>query len=50
MYQFVVDFIGVVPEEFEFVYTILTIILGIAILGTFTSVFYFVLRLIRGVI
>ena len=50
MYQFIVDFIGEVPTQFSFVYTILTLILSIAILGTFTSLFYFVLRLIRGVI
>ena len=49
MYQFIVDFIGEVPEQFEFIYTILTLTLGIAILGTFTSTFYFILRLIKGV-
>ena len=49
MYQFIVDFIGEVPEQFEFIYTILTLTLSIAILGTFTSIFYFILRLIRGV-
>lgn len=50
MYDFVVGFVGLVPAEFTFVYTILTLILGIAIIGTFTSVFYFILRLLRGVI
>ena len=49
MYQFIVDFIGEVPENFEFIYVILTGILGIAVIGSFTSVFYFVLRLLRGV-
>lgn len=50
MYQFVVDFIGEVPENFTFIYTIVTIIISIAVFGSFTSLFYFVLRFIRGVI
>ena len=50
MYDFIVDFIGEVPENFTFIYSILTLTLGIAILGTFTSLFYFILRLLRGVI
>ena len=50
MYQFVVDFVGPVPENFTFIYTFLTGVLGIAIIGSFTSLFYFVLRLVRGVI
>lgn len=50
MYQFVVDFIGQVPEQFDFIYVILTLIISISIFGAFTSIFYFVLRLIRGVI
>ena len=49
MYQFIIDFIGEVPENFEFIYVILTGILSIAVIGSFTSVFYFILRLIRGV-
>lgn len=49
MYQFIVDFVGPVPENFEFIYVILAGILGIAVIGSFTSIFYFVLRLIRGV-
>ena len=48
MYEFVQGLIGTVPEEFAFVYTIVTIILSIAIIGSFTSIFYFILRLIRG--
>ena len=50
MYDFIVNFVGEVPEQFEFVYTILTISMGIAIIGTFTGIFYFGLRLIRGVV
>lgn len=49
MYDFIVDFIGTVPTEFTFIYSILTLILSIAIIGTFCSVFYFALRLLRGV-
>lgn len=50
MYDFIVDFVGTVPTEFTFIYTILTITLSIAILGTFCSIFYFILHLIREVI
>lgn len=50
MYQFVVDFIGEIPEQYEFIYTIVTLILSVCILGSFTSIFYFILRLIRGVV
>lgn len=49
MYQFVVDFVGQVPDEFNFIYTILTLIISISIIGAFTSIFYFILRLIKGV-
>ena len=50
LYQFVVDFVGEVPEQFTFVYVILTIILSLMFFGTFSTLFYWVLRLIRGVI
>lgn len=49
MYEFIVDFIGEVPENFEFIYVILTGILGVAVIGSFTSLFYYILRIIRGV-
>ena len=49
MYEFVVNFVGEVPEQFTFIYSILTLILSITIFGTFSSLFYFVLRLVRGV-
>lgn len=50
MYDFIVDFVGTIPTEFTFIYTILTLILSIAVLATFTSIFYFVLRFLREVI
>ena len=48
MYDFVVSFIGEVPEQFNFIYTILTLIISIMIFGTFSSLFYYVLRFFRG--
>ena len=48
IYEFVVSFVGEVPEQFEFIYTILTGLLSFIILGTLPSIFYFVLRLFRG--
>lgn len=49
MYQFVVDFIGEVPEQFTFVYAIITIALSVLFLSVFVSLFYFILNLIKGV-
>ena len=37
IYDFVVSFVGTVPEPFEFIYSILTLIISILIVGTFTS-------------
>ena len=48
IYEFVVSFVGTVPEQFEFVYTIITTIFCIMLLGAFSSLFYFVLRLFKG--
>ena len=48
LYQFVVDFIGVVPEQFEFIYVILTLIISISIFGTFSSLMYVILRIVKG--
>lgn len=50
LYQFVVDFVGPVPDPFTFIYTILTAILSLMIFGTFSSLFYWALRLVRGLI
>lgn len=50
IYDFVVSFMGPIPEQFEFVYTIITTILSIMILGAFTSLYYFVIKLVKGVI
>lgn len=49
LYEFVVSFVGEVPEQFEFIYSILTLIISLSVIGTFSSLFYFVLRLVRGV-
>ena len=48
IYDFVKSFVGEVPEQFEFVYTILTTIFSIMIFGAFSSLYYFVLRLFKG--
>ena len=37
IYEFVVSFIGEVPEPFTFIYSILTLIISILLVGTFTS-------------
>lgn len=48
IYEFVVSFVGEVPEQFEFIYTILTAILSLMIFGAFSSIWYFVVRIFRG--
>ncbi len=48
MYDFVVSFIGEVPEQFTFIYTILTLIISVMIFGTFSSLFYYIFRFFRG--
>ena len=50
MYDFVVNFVGEVPENFIFIYSILTLIISLFVFGVFISLFYFVLKLVRGVI
>lgn len=50
LYNFVVSFVGEVPQEFQFIYTILTLVISVTIFGTFSSLFYFILKLIRGVL
>lgn len=47
IYDFVVSFVGEVPTQFEFIYSILTLIISITVFGTFSSLFYFVLRMVR---
>lgn len=37
IYDFVVSFVGTVPQQFEFIYSILTLIISILVVGTFTS-------------
>lgn len=41
IYEFVVSFIGQVPEQFTFIYSILTLIISILLVGTFTSIILF---------
>lgn len=45
IYDFVVSFIGQVPEQFTFIYTILTLIISILIIGTFTTLILFFKRI-----
>lgn len=48
IYEFVVSFVGEVPESFTFIYVILTAILSLIILATLPTIFYFILHLFRG--
>ena len=48
LYDAIVSLIGTLPEEFEFIYAILTLVVALMIVSVFSSLFYFVLRFIRG--
>lgn len=48
MYEFIQDFIGVLPTEFEFVYTILTIGFSLLILSFLMNLFYIPLKFLGG--
>ena len=47
MYDFIVDLIGVVPDEFEFIYSILTIVFAMLTLSFLFQLFYIPLEIIR---
>jgi len=49
IYEFVVSFVGEVPESFTFIYSILTLIISILVLGTFTSLVLFFKRIFERV-
>lgn len=48
MYDFIVDLIGELPTEFTFIYSILTLVMGILLLTFLFQLFYFPLKLIKG--
>lgn len=48
MYDIVKELIGALPTEFEFVYVILTLVLGFLLLSLLFSLFYVPMYLIRG--
>lgn len=47
MYDFIVSLIGTLPTEFEFIYSILTLVLGLLILTFLFQVFYIPLKLLE---
>lgn len=46
MYDFIVDLIGVVPEEFEFIYSILTLVFAMLLISFLFQLFYIPLKMI----
>lgn len=48
LYQFVVDFIGEVPTEFQFIYVILTLVIAFLFFSTFISLLYWIVNLFKG--
>lgn len=47
MYDFIVELIGIVPTEFEFVYVIGTVVLSTLVLSFLFTLFYIPIMLIR---
>ena len=47
MYQIVVDLIGEVPQEFTFIYSILTLVLSTLLLTFLFQLFYIPLKFLR---
>ena len=48
MYDIIVQLIGDVPQEFTFIYSILTLVLSTLILSFLFQLFYIPIKLVRG--
>lgn len=47
MYDIIKDLIGIVPTEFEFIYAILTLVLGLLLISFLFQLFYIPITLLR---
>ncbi len=47
MYDIIKDLIGTVPTEFEFIYAILTLVLGLLLISFLFQLFYIPITLLR---
>lgn len=50
LYDAIVQLIGTLPTEFEFIYAIVTTVVALMIVSTLSSLFYVILKIVRGVI
>lgn len=48
IYDFIVSFVGTLPDEFSFIYAILTLVLSMLILSFLFSLFYLPLQIFKG--
>lgn len=48
MYDFIVDFVGTLPTEFTFIYSILTLLFSSLIIVFLFQLFYFPIKLLKG--
>ncbi len=48
MYDVVKELVGVLPTEFEFIYSILVLVLGFLLISLLFSLFYIPINLVRG--
>lgn len=47
MYDFIVDLVGTLPTEFEFIYSILTLVFSTLVLTFLFNLFYLPIKLIK---
>jgi len=47
MYNFIVDLVGTLPTEFEFIYAILTLLLAFLVISFLFYLFYIPIQLLR---
>ena len=48
MYEIIVQLIGDLPTEFQFIYSILTLVLSTLIISFLFQLFYIPIKLVRG--
>lgn len=47
MYDFIVDLVGTLPTEFEFIYAILTLVFSMLLLSFLFQLFYIPINMLR---
>lgn len=48
MYEIIVSLVGEIPTEFQFIYSILTLVLSTLLISFLFQLFYIPIKLVRG--